>query len=487
MLWARQWSVSRRRRRLARHICLAGVLVMAASGLACATACAATLTAGAIVVTDSEAFGGCGVLGCGGEIAVDPATGAESVLSSNSTATVSSNSYLTTPGQPFGAPFTIAWAPNGDLYVGDTFGLGGSCSGIGLAGSGGCGGVLELDPSTGAVSVVSSNAQPINVLGNTEYFNQVNGVAVAPNGDIIVEDWGGCGGCGKIISVDPSTGQETLISPKQGQKELMGYPQGLALDGNDAFVADANGHGGPCGSGPNAGCGGIIEVNLTTGVQTLLSSDTTPMTSDLYVDGVENIAVDSDGMLLVTDAGGGDILQVAPSTGDASVFASNAGQANASTQYLSAPIGISIAPDGTIVVADPGAFLSNCGGSYCPGGAIIEVNPSTRQETLISDNPMQTDPADQLFTYPWGALVVPPPGGTPQNTTPPSITGTPSKGNTLNANPGAWSPAATSYAYQWQESANGRSSWATVSSATKYALTSADDGKYLRLQLIVLW
>jgi hypothetical protein len=403
MWWTRQWSVRRLRRQCARRIGLVGVLVMAASGLASATACAAALTPGEIVVTDSEAFGGCDNGGCGGEIAVNPATGGESVLSSNATATVSAGSYLTTPGQPFGAPFTIAWAPNGGLYVGDTFGLGGSCSG-------GCGGILELDPGTGAVSVVSSNAQPINVLGNSEYFNQVNGVAVAANGEIIVEDWGGCSGCGKIISVDPSNGQQTLISPKQGQTQLMGYPQGLALDGNDAFVADANGHGGACGSGATAGCGGIIEVNLTTGVQTLLSSDTTPVSSDVYVNGVENIAVDAGGMLLVSDAGGGDILQVDPSTGAAAVFASNAGQANASTRYFSAPIGISIAPDGTVVVADPGAFLSNCGGSYCPGGAIIEVNPLTRQETLISDNPMQASSADQLFAYPWGVLVVPPPG-----------------------------------------------------------------------------
>ncbi len=392
------------RLRVARWICLAGVLVIAGCGLTAGTASASALSPGEIVVTDSEAFGGCENVGCGGEIAVDPVTGAESVLSSNGTATVSTGSYLTTLGQPFGAPFTIAWAPNGDLYVGDTFGLGGSCSG-------GCGGILELNPSSGVVSVVSSNAQQINVLGNSEYFNQVNGVAVAPDGDIIVEDWGGCSGCGKIISVDPSTGQQTLISPKEGQTQMMGYPQGLALDGNDAFVADANGHGGACGSGANAGCGGVVEINLTTGVQSLLSSDTTPVTSGLYVDGVENIALDAGGMLLVTDAGGGDILQVDPSTGAASVFASNAAQQDASTRYFSAPIGISIAPDGTVVVADPGAFDSDCGEYYCPGGAVIEVNPLTRQETLISDNPMQSDPADQLFTYPWGVLVVPPAGG----------------------------------------------------------------------------
>ncbi len=70
-----------------------------------------------------------------------------------------------------------------------------------------------------------------------------------------------------------------------------------------------------------------------------------------------------------------------------------------------------------------------------------------------------------------------------QNTTAPSISGTLAKGNILSAGHGAWSPAATSYAYQWQESGNGTGGWSTVGSATTYALTSANVGEYLQLQV----
>ena len=44
---------------------------------------------------------------------------------------------------------------------------------------------------------------------------------------------------------------------------------------------------------------------------------------------------------------------------------------------------------------------------------------------------------------------------TPQNTSPPTISGTPKVGSTLTANEGTWANAPTSFTYQWQRCASG--------------------------------
>ena len=75
--------------------------------------------------------------------------------------------------------------------------------------------------------------------------------------------------------------------------------------------------------------------------------------------------------------------------------------------------------------------------------------------------------------------------GAPASTAAPAISGTPTNGQKLTATAGTWNPAGTSYAYQWQRSSNGGSTWTNISSATQssYTLGAADVGDVVRVQV----
>jgi hypothetical protein len=71
----------------------------------------------------------------------------------------------------------------------------------------------------------------------------------------------------------------------------------------------------------------------------------------------------------------------------------------------------------------------------------------------------------------------------PYVTTPPTISGALRLGQTLSATAGSWSPAGTSYSYQWQRSTNAGSSWSNIAGAggATYVTTAADTGAYDRV------
>jgi hypothetical protein len=86
-------------------------------------------------------------------------------------------------------------------------------------------------------------------------------------------------------------------------------------------------------------------------------------------------------------------------------------------------------------------------------------------------------------TYAW-TVVGPIKVGTPVDSVAPSITGTASRGSTLTAVPGTWTPAATSYTYQWQSSANG-TTWTNISGATGATYVPATSVESDRVRVIV--
>jgi C1A family cysteine protease len=73
--------------------------------------------------------------------------------------------------------------------------------------------------------------------------------------------------------------------------------------------------------------------------------------------------------------------------------------------------------------------------------------------------------------------------GQPVSATAPAVTGTAAQGQTLTASAGTWSPAATSYAYQWERAAGSSSQWSAISGATAatYVPVGADLGQRLRV------
>ena len=83
------------------------------------------------------------------------------------------------------------------------------------------------------------------------------------------------------------------------------------------------------------------------------------------------------------------------------------------------------------------------------------------------------------------AAVGPLTSGPPLNSVLPVISGAPKAGSVLTASPGTWSPAASSYAYAWQYSADGQSGWVSIPSARAASFTadSTYAGTYLRVRV----
>ena len=101
-------------------------------------------------------------------------------------------------------------------------------------------------------------------------------------------------------------------------------------------------------------------------------------------------------------------------------------------------------------------------------------------------SPPGSSPTTPVTPTPVVGPVVPSPSSAtaPVNTTPPTISGTPTAGNTLIASTGSWTNSPTSFGYQWQrcDSSGGSCSATPVISST-YALTSGDVASTIRVSV----
>ncbi len=110
--------------------------------------------------------------------------------------------------------------------------------------------------------------------------------------------------------------------------------------------------------------------------------------------------------------------------------------------------------------------------SYVSGAA--DVNASLRVlVTAANNNGQSTAPSAQVG----------PISGLPYNTAVPAVTGTATRGLVLTAGAGSWSPAASSYAYQWQRSTNAGATWTSIAgvSGSSYTLAVADESAEIRV------
>jgi sugar lactone lactonase YvrE len=142
---------------------------------------------------------------------------------------------------------------------------------------GGGGGVLRVDPVTGAQTVVSSG-------GN---FVEPIRIAISPIGDIFIFDQ--AREVAAVIRVDPQTGVQTVVS----SGGYFAEPTGIKIDPNGSIlVVDPFAF-------PGAGVdgGAMIRVNPMTGAQTVVSSGGSFYRPD-------GIAVAPNGDIFVANRGG---------------------------------------------------------------------------------------------------------------------------------------------------------------------------------------
>ena len=188
---------------------------------------------GDILVADMTASG------AGAIIRVNPTTGARTLVSANG---------APAGGPRLDGPMDLDIAPNGDIYVANTFGTN----------------VIRVDPTTGARTLISANGNP----GGGNAFGWPWSLTIDPAGNILVADTTAYGGAGGIIRVDPATGARTpLANNTIGTGPLIGQPGDLVVEActNALLVTDS-------------GMEAVYRVDPTTGNRTLVSDNTSPGT-----------------------------------------------------------------------------------------------------------------------------------------------------------------------------------------------------------------
>ena len=334
----------------------ASAALLAAFALAPA-ASGAQLGAGDIVVADPNSFGG-----DGGLIDVNPDTGAQNALSNDTISTQ----------QLFRDPTGVAFDPlDSSIVVADPKAFGGS------------GGLIRVDPATGQQTPLSDNT-----ISNFGFFSDPTGVAVTPSGTLIVADSNAFGGGGGVISVDPGTGQQALVSDNSvSPTPQFVNPFGITVENNGTIlVAD------PDSPAPITGTkGAVIAVDPITGAKRLITNNDTSQTRTFS--NPLGIALETPGTLLVANTAAD------PNTNGVILVNRSSGQqyALATDTTFVAPTGIVMDLDGRALVADSAAF----GG----GGGVIRVEPTSGQKSIVTGDPTSSDAS---LVDPSGIMVVPP-------------------------------------------------------------------------------
>ena len=209
---------------------------------------------GKILVVDRSAFSI-----NGGVIAVDPATGKQSVFSSN-TQPVNAGSPLF---EDLRGGITVL--RSGTVVVGN---------------SGSHPGLIAIDPATGEQSRFSTTDQPVNASSHT--FELAVGSVESVSGRIFVSDQNGptpvSDNEGGVIGVNPATGKATRASDNNlavnASSQFFSNPFDITFGLDGRLVVLDTGAFGSSGCGDSEGCGGLISVNPLTGREAVISSNT---------------------------------------------------------------------------------------------------------------------------------------------------------------------------------------------------------------------
>lgn len=277
-------------------------------------------------------------------------------------------------------PNAVGWQPAGLLGSAEAFVTDGS------AGTNGQGALFGVDPTTGNRTLVSDFGDSTQ----GDVGQDPSGVLVVPGlldldtaGVLVVDPMAGTNGQGAIFVVDSSGNRTTLsdfgVGNDQGQypDSMAYYPGLLGLLGNTVLVADGS-------AGTNQQ-GELFTVNPTTGARTVLSDfgnsaqgwvDTNPQSTPV------SVTVSPSGQIYVlvqelSSGGGGAVVQVDPSTGDRTLVTDFGTGTNAQT---------AIAPNGITWLSSSGLLgVTDEDGGPEGNGTLLTVDPSSGNVGTLSD------------------------------------------------------------------------------------------------------
>ena len=266
----------------------------------------------------------------------DPNLGNVTTLAGNGT-----RGFADGPGNTaqFNNPYGVAFAPNGNIYVADTYNQR----------------IRVTNPTTGQVTTLAGTGTEgfADGPGTNAQFNNPYGVAVAPNGTVYVADRFN----NRIRATNPATGEVTTLAGNgtqgfadgPGNTAQFNDPTGVAVAPNGTvYVADVINN-------------RIRAINPTTGQVTTLAGNGTVG----FADGPGNtaqfndptgVAVAAGGTVYVADVSNNRIRAINPTTSRVSTLAGSGTEGFAdgtgTNAQFNRPYGVAVAPNGTIYVAD---------------------------------------------------------------------------------------------------------------------------------------
>ena len=267
-------------------------------------------------------------------------------------------------GTLFQRPYDLAVEPGGSLIVAD---LGQPC--IFEDEQNPCatdGRLIRVDPLTGNQSLVASGDRLVDPAG----------VVVGPGGHLWVADNLDPDGNGRIVRVDPSSGAQTTIA----EDGLLDLPFGIAVEPDGNVVVTNRMEPGRIPSICTP-AGTVVRVDPATGAQDEVAN------AD-HIAWPLGLAVAADGGLVVANecSGGAGLVRVDPFAGNQIDITGNGDQ-----DVLVTPERVAFDPAGALLVSD-----FNLGADE--DGGIVRVDPETGTQTLVR--------AGELFNHPLGIAAV---------------------------------------------------------------------------------
>jgi len=286
----------------------------------------------------------------------DPATGGLSEISRNGA-----------QGDLFRHPYDIVVARDGSLLVAD---MGAFATATDRTADGR---IIRVDTVSGQQTTVSSGNLLVDPAGLT----------IAPNGLIYVVENVGTLGTPSVISVNPATGAQTVVT----QAGELCYPFGIAAEADGSLLV--TNYGDFSAGNPPINCqydfGALIRIDGQTHAQSVLSRNASEW-GNLFRNPL-GVTVEPGGRILVVNQNGATALvAVDPDTG-----VQDPETSNTATDRIEVPQRAAVTPAGDVVLSD---FTLD----DQEGGLVSVDLPDGAQSILRQDR--------QLFNNPLGVAVV---------------------------------------------------------------------------------